>query len=135
MRTAAAVAWCLTAVAGIYLLVARLRHGGLRRQATRITVFPAALLFAHPLLALAGLGCWACYLVTGQAALAWLAFGLLCLTVPLGVAMFTRWLVGRGGRHARGAEERFPRAAVLLHGLAALATFILALVVAEAARR
>jgi hypothetical protein len=106
MRTVAGAFWCLTAVAGSCLLAARLRHGGLRGQATRITVFPVALLFGHPLLALAGLACWAGYLVTGMAALAWLGFGLLCATVVLGFAMFTRWLVGRGGRHARGADER-----------------------------
>jgi hypothetical protein len=135
MRTAVLVVWCLTGVAGVRLLASWLRQGGPKRQATRITVYPAALVFAHPLLALAGLACWAGYLVTRGAALAWLAFLLLCLTALLGFAMFTRWLVGRGGRHARGAGDRVPVVALLLHGLGALATFTLALIAAGMAGR
>lgn len=130
MRTAVLVSWCLTAAVGGYLLVTWLRHGGLRRQPTRITVFPATLVFTHPLLALTGLACWAVYLATRRAGLAWLAFVLLCLTALAGFTLFTRWLVGRGGRHARDAGERFPVAAVLAHGLGALATFTLALIAA-----
>jgi hypothetical protein len=135
VRTAVVVAWCLTAVVGGYLQVAWLRRGGPRRQPTRITAFPAALVFTHPLLALAGLACWAGYLATGRPGLAWLAFVLLCLTALAGFALFTRWLVGRGGRHARGAADRFPVAVLLLHGLGALATFALALIAAGMAGR
>jgi hypothetical protein len=130
VRAAVLVIWCLTAIAGSYLLAVWLAHGGLRQQATRITVFPATLIFSHPLLGLAGLACWIGYLLSRRAALAWLAFACLCLTALLGFIMFTRWLAGRGGRHARGAEDSFPLAAVLLHGAAALGTFILVLIVA-----
>jgi hypothetical protein len=135
MAIAVLVIWAATAVVGAYLLFLRISQGGLRQQATRITVFPAAVIFAHPVLALSGFGCWLGYLLTGQATLAWCAFGLLCLTGLLGFVMFTRWLVGRGGRHARGAEEGLPLAAVLVHGTVGLTTFVLVLVVAELASR
>ena len=133
MRTAALIIWCLTAAVGGYLLAVLISRGGLRQQATRITVFPAALTFSHPLLAVAGLACWVGYLVTGRVGLAWLAFLLLCVTALLGFIMLTRWLVGRGGRHARRAENSFPLRATLLHGVAALGTFTLVMIVAEMA--
>ncbi len=133
MLTAVLIIWCSTAAVGSYLLVAWISRGGLRQQATRITVFPAALLFTHPLLALAGLACWVGYLLTYRVDLAWVAFGFLCLTALLGFTMATRWLVGRGGRHARRPEGGFRLAAVILHGVAALSTFTLVLIVAEQA--
>ena len=56
------------------------------------------------------------YVLTGERVLAWLSFGVLAASALLGFTMFTRWL--GGGRHARGAEQRFPMLAVLLHGAA-----------------
>ena len=133
MRIAALALWCTTAGAGIYLLAIWLSQGGLRQQATRITTFPAGLLFAHPLLAVTGLGCWIAYLEAGDTTLAWASFGCLCAAALLGFTMFTRWLAGRGGRHARGAEQHFPLAAVAVHGTVGLTTFILVLMVASLA--
>jgi hypothetical protein len=133
MRTAVFCVWAVTAVVGGYLLTLWLSGGGLRQQATQITLFPAALVFCHPLLALTGLGCWIGFLATGVVGFAWAAFGCLCATALLGFAMFTRWLAGRGGRHARGAEQRFPLAAVALHGTVGLITFVLVLIVATTA--
>lgn len=133
MRTAALIIWCLTAAVGGYLLTVLISRGGLRQQATRITVFPAALTFSHPLLAIAGLACWVGYLLTGRVDLAWLAFLFLCVTALLGFTLLTRWLVGRGGRHARRAANSFPLRATLLHGVAALGTFTLVTIVAALA--
>jgi hypothetical protein len=132
---AALVLWCASAAVGMYLLVAWLSHGGLRQQATRITVFPAALIFAHPLLAVTGLALWIAYLATGAAGLAWTAFALVCATALLGFVMFTRWLGGRGGRHARGSGQQFPVTAIALHVVVGLLTFILVLLVAGVAGR
>jgi len=44
----------------------------------------------------------------------------------LGFVLLTRWLVGRGGRHARGAETAFPRPRRWwrCHGTVGLTTFI-----------
>ncbi|NUW42719.1 hypothetical protein [Nonomuraea rhodomycinica] len=128
MGLATAVTWICTAIAGAYLLYVWLSGGGLRQQATKVTRFPAALVFSHPTLAAGALACWLGYLLTGSAALAWTAFGVLALAALLGFVMFTRWL--GGGRHARGAERRFPVLAVALHGLGGVVTFALALVTA-----
>jgi hypothetical protein len=82
-------------------------------------VFPAGLIFAHPLLATAGLSLWIVFLLTHQAAYAWGEFGVLSGSAMLGFVMLTRWLVGRGGRHARGAEQHFPARVVSRTGRSA----------------
>src|ERR1700684_3702778 len=66
--------WAGTACFGLYLLVVWLAHGGLRQQATRITVFPAVLIFAHPVLATAGLWFWIAFIVTRDVRWAWCGF-------------------------------------------------------------
>jgi hypothetical protein len=126
----ALVIWCATACFGVYLLAMWLSHGGLKQQATRITVFPAALIFAHPLLAATGLAFWISFVDTGRLECAWVGFGVLSMSAMLGFAMLTRWLVGRGGRHARGAEQHLPVRAVAVHGLVGLSTYVLVLVTA-----
>lgn len=132
MGLVTAVTWSFTALVGIYLLYLWLSGGGLRQQATKVTRFPVALIFSHPTLAVTGLVCWVAFLLTGSKVLAWVSFGVLASAALLGFAMFTRWL--GGGRHARGAERRFPVLAVLLHGLAGVATFVLVLLTATVAR-
>ena len=107
VRIAALVIWCATACVGLYLLTTWLSHGGLKQQATRITVFPAALIFGHPVLAATGLAFWVGFVDTGRLELAWTGFAVLSVSAMLGFVMLTRWLVGRGGRHARGAEQHF----------------------------
>ncbi len=131
MGLVAIVTWLITAMLGVYLLYLWLSGGGLRQQATKVTRFPAVLVFAHPALALCALGSWITYVLTLERTFAWLAFGVLAASALLGFTMFTRWL--GGGRHARGAEQRFPLLAVLLHGLVGLATFILVLLTAAVA--
>jgi hypothetical protein len=127
---AALVVWCTTACFGLYLLAMWLSHGGLKHQATRITVFPAVLTFAHPLLAAVGLAFWVSFTGTGRPECAWAGFSVLSMSTMLGFAMLTRWLVGRGGRHARGAEQHFPVRAAAVHGLVGLGTYVLVLVTA-----
>jgi hypothetical protein len=121
--------WLFTALVGIYLLYLWTSGGGLRRQAAKVTRFPATLVLSHPALAVSALACWVGFLLTGSRALAWTAFGVLAAAALLGFTMFTRWL--GAGRHARGAERRFPTLAVVLHGLAGVATFVLALLTAS----
>ncbi len=133
MTIVALVVWCGTACFGLYLLGIWLSHGGLKQQATRITVFPAALIFAHPVLATAGLSFWIAYLLSHTVAFAWAGFGILSGSAMLGFVMLTRWLTGRGGRHARGAEQHFPAKVVAVHGTIGLTTFTLVLIAATQA--
>jgi hypothetical protein len=121
----ALVAWILAAIAGLYLLRVSLANGGLTHQATKVTRFPAALTLGHLLIGAIGLMVWVGYLITAQVVYAWTAFGSLVVVALLGFVMLTRWLVGRGGRHARGAEQRFPSVAVVVHGGVAIMTFVL----------
>ncbi len=51
----------------------------------------------------------------------------------LGFVMLTRWLIGRGGRHASGAEQHFPARIVAVHGAVGLTTFALVLITATLA--
>ena len=135
MQILALVIWSGTACFGLRLLGVWLSHGGLRQQATRITVFPAALIFAHPVLATTGLSLWIAFLLTRRLVYAWCGFGVLSASALLGFVMLTRWLVGRGGRHARGAEQHFPARVVAMHGTVGLTTFMLVLIAATQATR
>ncbi|MEV0592276.1 hypothetical protein [Nonomuraea cavernae] len=127
-----AVTWAFTALVGVYPLYLWLAGGGPRRQAAKVTRFPVTLLFSHPVLAVAALGCWIGHLMTGDRVLAWVAFAVLAVAALLGFVLFTRWL--GAGRHARGAERRFPLLAVGLHGVAGVATFVLVLLTASVMR-
>ncbi|MFI0486060.1 hypothetical protein [Actinomadura sp. 9N215] len=122
MEYAALAAWILAALAGGYLLVIWMTHGG---HATKVTRFPILIVVGHPLAAVAGLAVWIVYLATARAEFAWGAFAALLVVIAQGFMLFTRWLVGRGGRHARGAEQAFPAAAVVVHGGVAVTTFVL----------
>jgi hypothetical protein len=125
VKVAALVTWGLDVVAGLYLQIGSLAHGGLRQQATKVTPFPATLTISHLLLGAGGLVVWVCYLATMQVTYAWAAFGSLVVVALLGFVMLTRWLVGQGGRHARGAEQEVPIIAVVVHGSVAIMTFVL----------
>lgn len=122
MEFAALAAWILAAGAGAYLLLIWVAHGGL---STKVTRFPLLLVAGHPLAAVLGLAMWIAYLVTARSGYAWAAFCALLVVVLQGFMLFTRWLVGRGGRHARGAEQAFPATAVALHGGIAVTTVVL----------
>ncbi|QXJ20541.1 hypothetical protein AGRA3207_001270 [Actinomadura graeca] len=122
MEFAALAAWVLAAAAGGYLLVVWTARGG---RATKVTRFPVLVVVVHPLTAVLGLAVWIAYLSTGWAGYAWGAFAALLVVAFQGFMLFTRWLVGRGGRHARGAEQAFPATAVAVHGLVAVATVVL----------
>lgn len=96
--------------------------------------------FSHPALALVGLGLWFIYVGTGHRPLAWVAFGVLVLTIGAGLS----WLIrsARSARAARAARGEpaggaagGPRRGlsarlVLLHGLLATATFALVVLTA-----
>jgi hypothetical protein len=122
---AALVAWVVSALAGCYLLRPWLAEGGLREQSTKVTRFPIVVVLGHPVFAAVGLVAWILHIATTRVVYAWGAFGSLVVVTMLGFVMFTRWLVGQGGRHARDAAQASPGVAVLVHGLVALVTFVL----------
>ncbi|HEU5156530.1 MAG TPA: hypothetical protein VFU43_06000 [Streptosporangiaceae bacterium] len=127
VEIAALVTWVAAAIVGLYQLTTSLANGGLRGQATKVTRFPATLTLSHLLLGSGGLVIWVFYLITTRVMYAWAAFALLAVVALLGFMMLTRWLVGRGGRHARCAEPEVPIAAVFVHGGVAITTFVLVL--------
>jgi hypothetical protein len=127
LEIAALVMWVLTALAGLRPLARWLSEGVLRREGTKVTRYPIALLLGHPTLALVALASWVAFLLTQSSVYAWSAFGTLVLVTLLGFTMLTRWLTAEGGKHARGAEQGFPAVAVVAHGAVATLTFVLVL--------
>jgi hypothetical protein len=90
--------------------------------------------FSHPLLGLIGLGVWFIFVGTHHAPLAWVAFGILVAAIAAGLSWLARnaRATRRGERPARAG---FPPRLVLLHGLAASATFVVAVLAALTASR
>jgi hypothetical protein len=85
--------------------------------------------FSHPLLGLVGLGVWFIFVGTHHAPLAWVAFGILVAAIAAGLSWLARnALAARRGE--RPARAGFPPRLVLLHGLAASATFVVAVLAA-----
>ena len=144
MSIAALITWLITAAGGFYLLGTWLRRGGVRQQQTKTTRFPAPVIFGHFLLAAAGLVVWIVYVVADTKALAWTAFVILLPVALLGFAMLARWIpVHRSRTDARTmrpvgaehdseapAERGFPLTVVIGHGVFAVVTLVLVLLVA-----
>jgi hypothetical protein len=85
--------------------------------------------FSHPLLGLIGLGVWFIFVGTRHAPLAWVSFGILVAAIAAGLSWLARnALAARRGE--RPARAGFPPRLVLLHGLAASATFVVAVLTA-----
>jgi manganese efflux pump family protein len=96
MSVAALCAWVVTAGSGAYVLGSWITRGGsLRNRAgSASTGSPPTVIFGHFGLALSGLVIWVVYLVTGWAALAWAAVGVLLPVAGLGMATLTVGLPG-----------------------------------------
>lgn len=140
MSIAALITWLLTAVGGFYLLATWIAKGGVRPP--RTSHLPATVVFAHVVLAVAGLIVWIVYLVTGAAGLAWASLVILLVIAVLGFTMLLRWIPtyrsrtpvaasGPGISAGAGpAERHFPVAVVGGHGLFAVVTVVLVLLTA-----
>ena len=89
--------------------------------------------FSHPALGLIGMGLWFVYVGTRHAApLAWASFGVLVAAIAAGLSWLARnRLAARHGGRPAGAG--FPPRLILVHGLAATGTFVLAILTALAA--
>jgi manganese efflux pump family protein len=145
MDIAALITWLITAVGGFVLLATWIARGALRSPGGS-THFPPAAVFGHVLLAVAGLVVWLAYLATDSSGAAWAAFVILIPVALLGLSLFLRWLAGRRRQvaavpagpapaavpAAATAEQAFPVAVVVLHGLLAVTTVVLVLLAALA---
>jgi hypothetical protein len=86
--------------------------------------------FAHPACAIIGLGFWLGYTFVHYRALGWIAFGLVTVTVCLGLSWFAA--NARAARRRLSSEHRdvpvpsFSTRLIALHGGAAAVTFVLA---------
>ncbi len=126
-------AWVLTASLGGYLATVWLRHGGLQQRRAGVTRLPMWLVTGHAVLAVTGLGAWIDYLLSGTLPAAWAACAIIVLVAGLGFTMLLRWRPSHG-RHAHTettAEQHFPLAAVVAHGMFAAVTILLVLLAAE----
>ncbi|HYA49575.1 MAG TPA: hypothetical protein VEG33_00230, partial [Streptosporangiaceae bacterium] len=86
--------------------------------------------FCHPALALIGFGFWLAFVLTHYRPLAWIAFGILVVTLSAGLS----WLTGNTlAARRRGAARTFPPRLIMVHGLAAAATLALTVLTALSA--
>jgi predicted lysophospholipase L1 biosynthesis ABC-type transport system permease subunit len=138
MGIAALVTWVITAGFGLFMLIRWASRGGMRRVAGAGTHFPPARVFTHFGLAAAGLVVWIVYLVTDSSVLAWIAVGALVLVAVLGSLLVRRWASdGRAAMRGEAAdsgldlaEQHIPRGPVVVHGIFAVSTLVLALLTA-----
>src|SRR4051812_17905320 len=149
MEWAALVTWVITAGFGFYMLTTWVRAGGVRQTAGATSNFQPPVVFGHFLLAAAGLVVWIIYLVVDKDVLAWVAFADLVVVAGIGDLLVLRWLRDRRGGNAPSgdpasvpgaptrthvgtalAEQEIPFAVVATHGVFAVATVVLVLLVA-----
>jgi hypothetical protein len=159
---AALASWVLTAAAGTYLLAGWLaerlrggraarrrggqlgdarRGGGLRRGRGRGRGRPGrgrtagsatGFIVGHFGLALTGLLLWIAFVVTGLAALAWIAVVLVVIIASLGMAVLAAALPEPSRDTAAAGQQRVPVTVIAIHGM--LATLTILLVVLAALR-
>jgi len=124
---AALAAWLCTAAAGAYL-IAGWRAGLGQRRPRRAGLVPVTVL-SHFGLAVAGLGIWVAFLITGTAVLAWLGVGLIVLIAGLGMGALSAALP-EPGRDPATDRAGMPVAVIAVHGMLATATILLVLLAA-----
>jgi len=151
----ALIAWFVTALGGLYMLVVWLIENDATDQRRSASRLPLPVIVGHVLLALTGLSVWVAYLVLDRRALAWTALCILCGIALLGATMFARWipvyrtadavaavpaLVPSGAAaepawaaqvaDATPPEGNFPLVVVVAHGTFAVSTVVLVLLTA-----
>jgi hypothetical protein len=137
------ITWFAAVLMGLFMLAVWLIENDVTDRGAAPSRLPVVVVFAHMFLAAAGLGVWVAYLVLDRMVFAWVAVGILGGVAVLGATMFLRWIpvyrhparpAGSGplpaGMHAVPAEGNFPVAVVALHGLFAVSTLLLALLIA-----
>jgi hypothetical protein len=161
MGVVALGAWLLTGGCGLYLLAIWLIEYDREFQSVAATRLPVPVISTHALLAVTGMVLWTVFLMTGVHDLDWLVAAILGVVATLGGVMAVRWIgvyraYGTRSRHAHAAvpvpvgagyggtgaapshraaippERHFPVSVVILHGVFAVATFVLVLLAALA---
>jgi hypothetical protein len=139
MEWVALATWVLTAGGGFFLLGLWLKHGGMQQSEQPGARIRAARVLTHFALAAIGLVLWIVYVASDREALAWIAFAILLVVALLGFSMLAIWL----GQRRRGpaaatagpaasppAEQHFPTAVVVVHGVFAATTLVLVVLTA-----
>lgn len=125
---AALLAWVCTAAAGAYLMAGWL-SGVMRRRRLRLAGLVPVTVFGHFGLAVAGLGIWLAFLITGAPVLAWVGVGLIVVIAGLGMGALSAALP-EPSRGAAPARARLPVTVIAIHGMLATATILLVLLAA-----
>lgn len=135
MKWAALITWFIAIDGGLVLLGFWLRAGGLRRAQRRGPRIGPELIVAHLTLAGTSFGLWIVYVIRGGFAYAVTAVCLLLLVATIGFTMFGIWLVHRFAspqprreprQKGRPVDQRLPVTVIVLHGLFAATTLVLA---------
>lgn len=148
MPIVALVVLACTALTGLVIFSSWLAHAEVRRARSRRGKhrrLPPALVYGHAGFALTAAGVWLGFVLTPRPGTAWTGLALLVLSAILGITMFLRWVptyrgIGAGPGFGPGAAHRMPPgrnlplAAVLAHGLFAVATLVLAVLAALGTR-
>jgi hypothetical protein len=142
MSVAAVITWSAAMLAGLYMLAVWLIENDVTSRTTASRL-PAPVIFSHFFLAATGLATWVGYLLLHRRPLAWAACAVLVVIAALGLTMFLRWIpVYRGPADPVGppgapraayeipAEGHFPVVLVACHGLLALSTLVLVVLIA-----
>ena len=90
----ALVSWLLTELLGAVMVRSWIAGGGMRaarQRPARADAMSLPVLAGHAGLNLAGLICWICFLLSGAAALAWLALAFMAPAIGLGISTVTIW--------------------------------------------
>jgi hypothetical protein len=98
---------------------------------TRITTQPGEhplLEFMHPALGLVGLGCWIAFVITRFRQFAWIALGVIVVTIAAGMIWYAA-----SARAARPARAHLPARRLAIHGASATVTLALAITTVLAA--
>jgi hypothetical protein len=89
--------------------------------------------FSHPALAVVGMATWFMFVLVHYRPMAWIAFGILVVTLGLGLSWLAR--NAHDARRKASAAWRFPQRLVIGHGLAAAVAIALTVLTALTASR
>ncbi len=92
MSVLALLTWCITVLAGLFLLAIWLIEYDPDFQRAAATRLPVLVISSHATLAICGLGVWVTYLITGADDFAYATLAILAGVVTLGVTMAVRWV-------------------------------------------